>query len=289
MLNDLPHSEIHSMVQRMKQSDAGYAVQEERSAATASFLPFDELNPESTVNSDLKKKDIAAFIRVTMFSPEFLSVMSTTCLNQLLASTELSISGEEAETLVKKCLSGDEFIAKFIPVFDETFTHEEIRQLTDMYNSDVFTKFIEKSPILFDFVSIIDKAEEVVVEALEPYFLAEQKIVANEAEPVTIVTQANFSQEVLQSEYPVVLDVYATWCGPCRASAPIFSELCEQFSDKIKFAKLDIDKESAIAQEFGVNMVPTFLFIKDGKVVEQHVGGIADKDEFIAELLRAFL
>jgi|GEM_PF-528319 len=289
MINDLPHSEIHSMVQKMKQSDTNYALQVKRHAAAPSFLPFDEQNSESMVNSDLKKKDIALFIRTTMFSPEFLSVISATCLNQLLASTELSISGEEAEALVKKCLSSDEFIEKFIPVFDEAFTHDEIRLLTDIYNSDVFMKFIENSSTLFDFVSIVDKAEEVVVEALEPYFLAEQKIVVNDVEPVTIVTQANFSQEVLQSEQPVVLDIYATWCGPCRASAPIFSELSEQFSDKIKFAKLDIDQEAAIAQEFGVNMVPTFLFIKDGKVVEQHVGGIADKDEFIAELLRAFL
>ncbi len=89
---------------------------------------------------------------------------------------------------------------------------------------------------------------------------------------VTVVTSQNLEQEINKSDKPVVVDVYATWCGPCQQMAPIFEELAKEMSDKFKFAKINIDEERDSAIQFNVSSIPTFLFIKDGKVVGRETG-----------------
>ena len=77
-----------------------------------------------------------------------------------------------------------------------------------------------------------------------------------------IVTSENFEQEVLKSDIPVVIDVYATWCGPCQQVAPIFDELAKELEGKFKLVKINIDDERDIAINYNVSSIPTFLFIK---------------------------
>ncbi|MCK4265259.1 thioredoxin [Candidatus Babeliales bacterium] len=89
--------------------------------------------------------------------------------------------------------------------------------------------------------------------------------------PVNI-TNENFSTEVEQSELPVVIDVFATWCGPCQQMIPIFEELSKELDSKYKFAKLNIDEAREIAIQYNVSSVPTFIFIKGGKVVGKETG-----------------
>ena len=86
------------------------------------------------------------------------------------------------------------------------------------------------------------------------------------------ITKDNFESEVMKSEIPVLLDFFATWCGPCKMIAPILSEIAEENADKIKVCKVDVDEEGELASAFGVQSIPTIVAIKDGKVLNFAVG-----------------
>lgn len=87
-----------------------------------------------------------------------------------------------------------------------------------------------------------------------------------------VVTTQNFDQEVIKSSKPVVIDVFATWCGPCKMMMPIFDELAKEMESKYKLVKLNIDEERDIAIKYNISSIPTFLFIKDGNVVAKEMG-----------------
>ncbi len=91
------------------------------------------------------------------------------------------------------------------------------------------------------------------------------------------VTDGNFKNEVLDSQTPVLVDFWATWCGPCKMIAPIIEEFATEYSGKMKFAKLDVDANQQVSMQFGIRSIPTLLVFKGGKVVEQIVGAMPKK------------
>ena len=87
-----------------------------------------------------------------------------------------------------------------------------------------------------------------------------------------ILTESNFEKEVLQSELPVLVDFWATWCGPCRMVSPIISELADVYGDKVVIGKCDVEENEDLAAEYGIRNIPTILFFKGGEVVNKLVG-----------------
>lgn len=88
---------------------------------------------------------------------------------------------------------------------------------------------------------------------------------------VITITKENFEQEVLHSEKPVLLDFWASWCGPCRMLSPIVDEVAQERSD-VKVGKVNVDEQPELAGEFGVMSIPTLLVFENGKLVNQAVG-----------------
>ena len=86
------------------------------------------------------------------------------------------------------------------------------------------------------------------------------------------ISSAVFSQEVLQSETPVLVDFFAEWCGPCRMLAPVMQELSEKYAGKVKMVKLNVDHAPELATSYGINSIPALLYFKDGQVKGSSVG-----------------
>ncbi len=89
---------------------------------------------------------------------------------------------------------------------------------------------------------------------------------------VVEVTDSNFEQSVLKADQPVLVDFWATWCGPCKAIAPIVDEVANSYNGKAKVYKMDVDKNNATPMRYGVRGIPTLLIFKGGQVQEQIVG-----------------
>ena len=86
------------------------------------------------------------------------------------------------------------------------------------------------------------------------------------------ITRENFENEVMKSNIPVLIDFWASWCGPCRMMGPIMEQLAEEYEGKAKVGKVNVDEEGELSQAFGVMSIPTIVLVKDGKVVKQAVG-----------------
>ena len=88
------------------------------------------------------------------------------------------------------------------------------------------------------------------------------------------VTDADFEKEVLQSEVPVMVDLWAEWCGPCRMIGPIIDEMSTEYEGKAKMVKIDIDSNPETPVKYGVRNIPTVLFFKNGELVDKLVGAV---------------
>ena len=99
-----------------------------------------------------------------------------------------------------------------------------------------------------------------------------------------LITKENFEKEVLKSDIPVVVDFWATWCGPCRMLAPILEEIASEYDGKIKIAKVNVDEQMELAVQYKIEVIPTLFYFKDGKALNKTVG-VLEKQEIIDKAL----
>jgi thioredoxin 1 len=92
---------------------------------------------------------------------------------------------------------------------------------------------------------------------------------------VVTLQDSTFDDEVLKSNVPVLVDFWATWCGPCKAIAPTIEEFAGEYKGKVKVGKLDVDNNQQVAQKFGIRSIPTLLLFKNGRVVDTLIGVVS--------------
>lgn len=117
---------------------------------------------------------------------------------------------------------------------------------------------------------------------------ATSNIADTKSAPILITNADQFEQEVLKSTTPVIVDFSAEWCGACKASKPTFDAVAAQLGSSYKFVTVDVDKAEKVAQNLGIQGIPTFMFFKDGKEVKRITGAIVNKDDFISTIKKTF-
>ena len=91
------------------------------------------------------------------------------------------------------------------------------------------------------------------------------------------ISDQNFEEEVLKSTLPVMVDLWAPWCGPCRMVAPVVESLAEKYDKRFKFYRLNVDENPQTASKYGIMSIPTLMFFKDGKLMETVVGAVPER------------
>ncbi len=100
-------------------------------------------------------------------------------------------------------------------------------------------------------------------------------MVTHVSDAIVHVTDDNFEEEVLKSKQPVLVDFWAEWCGPCKMIAPILDQIAEEYQERLKVAKLNIDESPKTPQHYGVRGIPTLMLFKDGEVEATKVGALS--------------
>ena len=96
-----------------------------------------------------------------------------------------------------------------------------------------------------------------------------------------VITSKNFEEEVINSDIPVIVDFWATWCGPCRMLAPVIEEIAKEYEGKVKVGKVNVDEEEALAIKFGIASIPTVLAFENGEITGKVIG-YRPKEDIVA-------
>ncbi|PIS03447.1 MAG: hypothetical protein COT85_00250 [Chlamydiae bacterium CG10_big_fil_rev_8_21_14_0_10_42_34] len=232
---------------------------------------------------------IASLAFASTTKDDLLTILEKTYLEEhcepllnMIAVEAITESGREVESTVlvdqfRKHFSDEAVIAKFSVPYQSSFTDEEIAELRKIYDSPVWSKYSKIGMRLIE--ENLKTMKETFIELAAVFPEAEKSVVAVVPADILQITTEN-DAEIAKSKLPVILDINASWCNPCRMMNPIIDEMSAKYDGKIQFAKIDYDSQSELVKKYGVTALPTILFIQPGKdePVMKSVGYVSKKD-----------
>lgn len=244
-------------------------------------IPF--LN--KTIKPNINKKEFN-FISSTIFGILF-SVGWTPCVGAFLGSA-LMMASTEGEVLKGSILLLCYSIGLGVPFIISSILIEKLKKIFTWIKEHY--KIINTISGLFLIMIGIIMIGQVIMNNLKlqddnkiKENIINQNVLIEEREEggnIMNITSKNFNEEVLNSNVPVLVDFWASWCGPCKMMSPVVEEIAKEMEGKAKVCKVNIDDEQSLAMEYGIMSIPTFLIFKDGKVVNTVVG-VQDKQKLI--------
>ena len=239
--------------------------------AACMTLQGNEPAPPNTRNQDLR-----VILNNTSLSPKV-----DLYFNMLIANTAAQMGKTvDAEAIIKKLrdsVEDEAVFSKFAAQYS-VFSNEEIHEIRKIYENSTFIKYIDFSTQ--NMQPIMELLQGLITELVEKAETVKKDENNSSSSEVIELTSENFQQEVLESEKPIIIDIYSTKCPPCRLMEPIIEELRDAYKEQVRFAKINCETQAELAQKYGVTSLPTLLFIKPGEdaVFMKSIGFTSKKD-----------
>jgi thioredoxin 1 len=217
--------------------------------------------------TDTKLQDTMELVRLSVLQEDQMNAMLPPLVQQAVTSAKNNMDVKKVISDTKDKLLSEAYLKRFAESFNKIFTHDEIQLLISFYKTDAVKKLFKTGSETF--LPVYTTIQEIIADIVKPPLLEDS---------IATVTGLNFQKEVKEFKGSVLLKVYSMMCEPCQAVTPIFSELSTELGSKIKFCKLDLTCEAQLSEELEVASVPTILFIKDGKIIDRHIGLISKEE-----------
>ncbi len=253
----------------------------------ACFLLFCSLGFGEEGNAPSRTDNLKVILEKT-----YLTSQSEPLLNMLameaIGESSAKIEAPELIQLLRTRFGEEETLAAFCAPYQAAFSDKEISELRQIHENPTWQKYCTEGMAIFQ--DNLQTLKGTFKELALQYVPEEIEAQAIAAADIIQVTSDNYHDAIEKASMPVILDVNASWCGPCRMMEPVFEELSGEYGDQIQFAKLDFDSQTEVAKKYNVSSLPTLLFFKPGqkKPVMRSVGYInkADFEAKITEFLK---
>ncbi|MDP1834422.1 MAG: thioredoxin domain-containing protein [Chlamydiales bacterium] len=246
------------------------------------------LYPALKIHGDSKPyhDDLRVILKQSYLHPNVEPLLNMWAL-EAISKSEKTASSEEVVSDLRAAFDDEETLEMFYPSY-ATFTNEELHQIREIVEMPIWQKYGSDAGSIF--MSNMATIQEIIAGIVEKR--AVPKIEGAKVSQVVEINAGNYSDEIEKSTLPVVLDVHAKWCQPCKLMGPVLDGLCCVYQGKVKFAKLDFDAHPELAKKYAVTSLPTLLFIRPNHdVAGKTVGFVPQKtvQEKISEFFSALL
>lgn len=231
-----------------------------------------------------RNEDLKVIVEKSFLEPQCEPLLNMMAM-EAITESQKQIDAEKLIEQFRKSFTDEKTLAKFFEPYQTVFSDAEVCELRKIYENPVWQKYYREGLPIFQ--AQLQTMKDTFKDLAANFTAQVKEILANV--DILEVTQENLS-EITESTKPVILDINASWCNPCKMMEPIMDELSEKYKDTIQFAKVDFDSQGEIVKKYDVTSLPTILFIKPGQKTPtmKNVGFMSKKDfeAKIAEFLK---